>query len=80
MRLYFKLLAFFILVSFRSFSNDCGTTTVSLGTADGTFESLFPIAGIAAINFNVTGGGWNDGIGTADSWRSPVPNLSLIHI
>ena len=74
MRLYFKLLAFFILVSFRSFSNDCGTTTVPLGTADGSFSSCGGVALTNTFNGNVTCGGWTNGGGTsADSWHSPVP-------
>ena len=81
MRLYFKLLAFFILVSFRSFSNDCGKTTVPLGTADGSFESCAGVAKTTCYSDNGTGagvtcGGWINNANSADAWNSPVPDNS----
>ena len=74
MRLYFKLLAFFILVSFRSFSNDCGKTTVPLGTADGSFESCAGVAKTTCYSDNGTGagvtcGGWINNANSADAWN-----------
>ncbi|MFD2586696.1 T9SS type B sorting domain-containing protein [Croceitalea marina] len=51
-----------------------GQCDVSLGGADGTFESLSNIAVIDTLfNGNVTGGGWNNGNGTVDSWNFPRP-------
>ncbi|RUM73894.1 MAG: hypothetical protein DSZ12_06480, partial [Sulfurovum sp.] len=51
----------------------CADSGVSMDGADGTFESLSNVASDDGYNSNVTGGGWHNGIGTADSWISPMP-------
>ncbi|MDC8003362.1 hypothetical protein POV27_04830 [Aureisphaera galaxeae] len=43
--------------------------------ADGTFESLAGVASGDVFNSNVTGGGWINGVGSADSWVSPMPTI-----
>jgi len=39
---------------------------------DGTFEALYDKAGEDEFNSNVTGGGWINDNGTADTWKSPM--------
>ncbi|MEL6251988.1 MAG: HYR domain-containing protein [Bacteroidota bacterium] len=50
----------------------CVGQDVDLGV-DGTFEALAGIASSDAYNSNVTAGGWFNGVGSADSWISPMP-------
>lgn len=82
MKLYtkklFLFLSQFILIAFfysNTFSQGCDEP-VATGSADGTFESLASIASSYGLNNNVTGGGWANGEGTADSWNSPLPNIT----
>ncbi|WP_241321806.1 tandem-95 repeat protein, partial [Belliella aquatica] len=42
-------------------------------SADGSFENSAGVASSDAFNSNVTSSGWIDGVGTADSWNSPMP-------
>ncbi|MEO1010551.1 MAG: T9SS type B sorting domain-containing protein [Bacteroidota bacterium] len=53
---------------------ECPNTTeiIDLGV-DGTFEQLANVASNDAFNSNVTGGGWVNGVGSADTWVSPMP-------
>ena len=84
MKLYtkksFLFLSQFILVAFfysNTFSQGSGCDEpVATGTADGTFESLASVASSFGLNNNVTGGGWANGQGTADTWNSPLPNVT----
>ena len=69
---------FLFSLHFTGYSSGCGTANQALN-ADGTFESL---AGVASgFNLNggaggVTGGGWTNGSGSADSWITPLPNVT----
>ena len=52
---------------------ECTPLPINLGNADGTFEALANVASNDAFNSNVTGGSWINGVGSADSWVSPMP-------
>jgi len=58
-----------------TYNGDDGNSSLSLGGADGTFQSLASVATSTTsttLNGNVTGGGWENGQNSADSWLSPV--------
>ena len=58
-----------------TYNGDDGNSSLSLGGADGTFQSLASVATSTTsttLNANVTGGGWENGENSADSWLSPV--------
>ena len=76
MKRFFTFFLFLFIIQFSGFSSGCGIANQSLGFADGTFESLAGVASDFAKNANVTGGGWTNGIGSADSWITPLPNLT----
>lgn len=78
MKRFFTFFLFLFSLHFTGYSSGCGTAKQALN-ADGTFESL---AGVASgFNLNggaggVTGGGWTNGSGSADSWITPLPNVT----
>jgi hypothetical protein len=43
--------------------------------ADGSFESASAVASNNAFNSDVTAAGWINGVGTLDTWISPMPTL-----
>ena len=57
------------------YGQQCGQGNVSLN-ADGTFESLAGVASGFGLNSNVSGGGWTNGKGSADSWITPLPDIT----
>ena len=69
-------LLFFIgfIVNSNLIAQNCSGEVVAIGGADGTFESLAGIASSYMINGDVTGGGWTNIDGSADSWITPLPN------
>ena len=76
MKRFFTFFLFLFTTQFNGFSSGCGIAIQSLGFADGTFESLAGIASDFTINGNVTAGGWTNSEGSADSWITPLPNLT----
>ena len=76
MKRFFTFFLFLFTIQFNGFSSGCGIAIQSLGFADGTFESLAGIASDFTINGNVTAGGWTNSEGSADSWITPLPNLT----
>ena len=76
MKRFFTFFLFLFSIQFNGFSSGCGIANQPLGVADGTFESLAGVASDFTINGNVTGGGWTNSEGSADSWITPLPNLT----
>ena len=72
---FLSLVLLFILPSSKINGQQCGLGIVPLN-ADGTFESLAGVASGFNLNKDVTGGGWTNGTGTADSWLSPLPDTT----
>ena len=79
MKRFFTFFLILFSIHFESYSSGCGIANQALN-ADGTFESL---AGVASgFNLNggsggVNGGGWTNGLNTADSWITPLPNATF---
>ena len=76
MKRFFTFFLFLFTIQFNGFSSGCGIANQPLGVADGTFESLAGVASDFTINGNVTAGGWTNSEGSADSWITPLPNLT----
>ena len=78
MKRFFTFFLFLFSLHFTGYSSGCGTANQALN-ADGTFESLAGVASGFSLNSNVTGGGWTNGSGTADSWITPLPNVTAVN-
>ena len=68
----FSLVLLYNIILSPIYGQQCGQGNVPLN-ADGTFESLAGVASGSNLNNNVSGGGWTNGTGTADSWITPLP-------
>ena len=71
----FSLVLLYNIILSPIYGQQCGQGNVPLN-ADGTFESLAGVASGSNLNNNVSGGGWTNGTGTADSWITPLPNTT----
>ncbi|WP_038033329.1 Ig-like domain-containing protein [Thermopetrobacter sp. TC1] len=59
----------------RDEDEGCDTNLLP-SNVDGSFEALADVAGTDAYNSNVTGGGWTNLSGSADTWVTPTPTTS----
>ena len=78
MKRFFTFFLILFSIHFGGYSSGCGIGNQALN-ADGTFESLAGVASGFSLNGGaggVTGGGWTNGVKSADSWITPLPNVT----
>jgi VCBS repeat-containing protein len=79
MKRFFTFFLILFSIHFEGYSSGCGIGNQALN-ADGTFESLAGVASDFSLNGGaggVNGGGWTNGINSADSWITPLPNVTF---
>ena len=79
MKRFFTFFLILFSIHFGGYSSGCGIGNQALN-ADGTFESLAGVASGFSLNGGaggVTGGGWTNGLESADSWITPLPNATF---